>query len=332
MTSETSFSRTLVTGGAGFVGSHLVDRLMLEDCDVTVIDNLSSGDRRNLEKWFDHSRFKLIMADLKNFKKVKGAIRDVETIFHMAANPEVSVGTQNPGIHFEENLLATFNILEAIRQSGVAKQIIFTSTSTVYGEAEEVPTPEDYSPMLPISTYGATKLGCEALICAYCHTFNLRSLILRLANVVGSKSRHGVIYDFVQKLRKNPRSLEILGDGSQKKSYLYIDDCVDAIIHLTKGFLKRSSGTEIYNVGSHDQVTVKEIAEIVIDVMGLKDVDLVYTGGVDGGRGWKGDVKYMQLSIDKLLKTSWKPVHSSAEAVKLAANDLMSEISMKLAK
>lgn len=326
MTSKTDLSRTLVTGGAGFIGSHLVDSLMLEGCDVIAVDDLSSGNKRNLKEWLDHPRFKLVVADLKNLKEVKSAIKDVETIFHMAANPEVSIGAQDPSVHFNENLLVTFNVLEAMQQSEAPKQIVFASTSTVYGEAEEIPTPEGYSPMLPISTYGATKLGCEALVCAYSYTFNLRSLILRLANVVGSRSNHGVIYDFIQKLRKDSRRLEILGDGSQKKSYLYVMDCVDAIIHLTSRFMRGDSRIETYNIGSHDQVTVKEIAEIVMDAMNLGNVDLVYTGGVDGGRGWKGDVKYMQLSIDRLLKTGWKPKRNSAEAVRLAVEDLISEI------
>jgi UDP-glucose 4-epimerase len=221
--------------------------------------------------------------------------------------------------------LATFNLLEAIRKNGKPKTLVFASTSTVYGEAKLVPTREDYAPLIPISTYGASKLACEALITSYAYTFNHRALILRLANIIGPRSNHGVIVDFIKKIRANPRELTILGDGNQEKSYMYISDCIEAITHLTETFSKSTEKVDLFNVGSNDKVTVAQIAKTVSEEMNTPNIEYKFTGGVDGGRGWKGDVKIMQLSIDKLVKTGWKPSNSSKQAVKLAARALIQE-------
>lgn len=206
-----------------------------------------------------------------------------------------------------------------------AKNLVFASTSTVYGEAKVMPTPEDYGPLIPISTYGASKLGCEALLCSYAYTFGLRVLILRIANIVGSRASHGVIIDFIDKLKANSCRLEILGDGAQRKSYLHVNDCISAILHLVRKFLRSEDRVAIYNVGSSDQVTVGRIAEIVAEELGLRDVEFVFTGGVDGGRGWRGDVKVMLLSIEKLLKTGWTPKHTSEQAIRLATQEILKE-------
>ena len=317
--------KVLVTGGAGFIGSHLVERLMKGNHGVTVIDNLSNGSLRNIESWLDNEHFSFIKGDLKEPQTSEKAAKDAELVFHLAANPEVRVGETDPSIHFEENLVATFRLLEALRKQGSARVIVFTSTSTVYGEALRLPTPEDYGPSIPISTYGATKLGSEALIDAYAHTFDLRGLIFRLANIVGPRGTTGVVVDFVKKLRANPERLEILGDGSQKKSYLYIDDCIDAISFATNEFLNSNERIKVYNVGAPDSVTVARIAEIVAEEMSLSDVEFVFTGGVNGGRGWRGDVKTMLLSTERLLKQGWRPKYGSEEAVRLAARKLVEE-------
>ncbi len=317
--------KILVTGGAGFIGSHLVDRLMKDGQDITVFDNLSNGTLMNLQRWLGNNRFRFIKGDLKKPSDIEEAVRGIELAFHLAANPEVRVGETNPSIHFQENLVATFNLLEAIRKSASAKAFAFFSTSTVYGEAAILPTPEDYGPSIPISTYGASKLGCEALASSYAHTFGLRTLILRVANVVGSRANHGVIIDFINKLEKNPKRLEILGDGTQKKSYLHIEDFIDATVHLARRFLDDKKKADVFNVGSLDQVEVRRIAEIVAEEMRLRDIKFVFTGGVDGGRGWRGDVKIMLLSIDKLLKTGWKPKYNSEQAVRLAAELILKE-------
>jgi len=315
----------LITGGAGFIGSHLTNRLISEGHKVTILDNLSVGKTENIKQWSNNPNFTFMKGDLKNTKDIIKAIQGSQTVFHLAANPEVQVGETDPHVHFQENLVATFNLLEAMRKNKTPKTMVFTSTSTVYGEAATLPTPEDYAPLIPISTYGASKLGCEALTTSYAHTFNLHALILRLANIVGPKANHGVIPDFIKKLKTNPNRLEILGDGNQNKSYLYIDDCIDAILHATKTFLKTNRKVEIYNIGSSDQITVKRIAEILVEEMNIRNVKFSFTGGVNGGRGWKGDIKNMHLSIKKLTKTGWKPKYTSEQAIRLATSTEISQ-------
>jgi len=318
-----NFKKVLVTGGAGFIGSHLVDRLIAQNYEVTVLDNLSSGNLNNLKRWLHKQNFTFIKGDLKNPQSVEKADQRADLVFHFAANPEVRVGETDPRVHFEENLVATFNLLEAIRKKKSTQVTVFASTSTVYGEATILPTPEDYGPSIPISTYGASKQGAEALMTACAYTFDLRTLILRFANIVGPRASIGVILDFVGKLQKNSTRLEILGDGTQKKSYLYIDDCIDAIFCAVNRFLKGKERVNIYNVGSEDQVEVKRVAQVVAEEMNIPPPKLVFTGGVDGGRGWKGDVKNMHLSIKKLRVIGWKPKYSSEEAVRMTVQKLL---------
>jgi UDP-glucose 4-epimerase len=315
----------LITGGAGFIGSHLAKALLDEGHKIVILDNFSNGKPENIQQLLENPSLTLVKEDLKKPKELLPNVRASDVIFHLAANPEVKIGETEPKTHFEENILATFNVLEAVRKSEKPKIIVFASTSTVYGEAEQVPTREEYGPLIPISTYGASKLACEALITSYAYTFNHRALILRLANVIGSRSNHGVIVDFIKKISANPKELEILGDGKQQKSYVYVSDCIDAIMHLTWAFSKGDERVEIFNLGSDDKVTVAQIAEIVSEEMKTPDIKYKFTGGVEGGRGWKGDVKIMQLSIDKLLRTGWKPTHSSEQAVRLAARVLVRE-------
>ncbi|MCK5671048.1 NAD-dependent epimerase/dehydratase family protein [Candidatus Bathyarchaeota archaeon] len=311
--------KALVTGGAGFIGSHLVDYLINEGKTVRVIDNLSSGNMDHLERWSDDPRMELIEVDLLDKDALDGAIKGCDEVYHLAANPEVNAKNASPEDHFRQNIEATFNLLEAMRRSGEQKFIAFTSSSTVYGEAETIPTREDYGPLVPISLYGASKLACEALLTAYASMYGFRAIIYRLANVVGPRSNHGVIYDFVHKLRVSPDELEVLGDGSQSKSYLYVDDCINGIV---KG-IKRGNQVDIYNIGSWDRTNVLEIAETVKDEMGLGGAKIRLTGGVDGGRGWKGDVKIMQLDMDELKSVGWTPKYGSAEAVRLTARSVI---------
>ncbi len=310
--------KALVTGGAGFIGSHLIDALLAKGYEVACIDNFSSGRKEFIEKNLD--KIELIEGDLLNRQDIKKALDGCDIVFHLAANPDVRVGAVNPKLHFNNNIIATYNLLEEMREKGV-KKIAFTSSSTVYGDATVIPTPEDYGPLIPISLYGASKLAAEALICSYCHTFDMETVIYRFANVVGPRSTHGVIYDFIKKLRANPDELEILGDGTQKKSYLYIDDCIDAMLF---GIEKAKERVEIFNIGSEDWVEVKEIADIVSQEMGLKP-EYRFTGGING-RGWKGDVKFMRLDISKLKNLGWKPKYGSREAIRMTAKWLIEEI------
>jgi UDP-glucose 4-epimerase len=313
----------LVSGGAGFIGSSLTENLLNDGYKVTVVDDFSSGRRSNLHDVLNRQSLTIVEADLKKDQaRLRDVVQHCDMIFHFAANPEVRTGETDPKIHLEENVVATFNLLEATRKTNSPKTIVFASTSTVYGEASKIPTPEDYGPLIPISTYDASKLASEALITSYAHTFNHRALILRFANVIGKRSDHGVIADFIKRINENPRQLQILGDGTQEKSYIHIEDCTDAIMHLTKHFLKENKRVDVYNVGSTDTITVHEIAKIVASATKHPETAFKYTGGVDGGRGWKSDVKKMRLSINKLLNTGWKPKYNSRQAVEHAAIEL----------
>jgi len=312
--------KLLVTGGAGFIGSHLVERLLIDGFEVTCLDNLSAGNIDNLKNALKNRFFHFIKGDIRNRIDIQNVLDDYDTIFHFAANPEVRLG--DPEIHFSSNILGTFNILESMRKSDV-KRIVFASSSTVYGDASVLPTPENYSPLHPISVYGASKLACEALISSYCHVYGFNGICLRYANIIGPRLRHGVIYDFIMKLKKNPRRLEILGDGTQRKSYLYISDAINATTFIWNRCRK---GYYVYNVGNKDSITVMDIARIVVELMNLRNVEFYTTGGVDGGRGWKGDVKYMLLSIEKLESIGWRPKYNSMESVKMTAKALIEEL------
>jgi len=308
--------RILVTGGAGFIGSRLAEALLEEGHEVVVLDNLSVGRRENVP-----GDAELVVGDILDREKLASALRGVEAVFHFAANPEVRVG--EPETHIRANLLGTYNLLEEMRRAGVG-DIVFASTSTVYGEAEVLPTPESYGPLKPISVYGASKLACEALISSYTHTYDFRAVALRYANVVGPRAHRGVVRDFVRKLMENPRVLEILGDGTQTKSYVWIGDAVDATLtawrHMGEGF-------EPYNVGSVDSISVVEVADAVVEALGLDGVEYRFTGGVKGGRGWLGDVKRMHLSIEKIRRLGWEPRYTSREAVAKTARLLAEAMS-----
>ena len=314
--------KVLVTGGAGFIGSHLVDKLLNYGHRVRVIDNLSSGTKNNIGKWLNDPKLTFIEGDLLNRKDINQAVEGCQVIYHMAANPEIRIKKAGPEDHFKQNITATYNLLEAIRRNQLHCTLIFASSSTVYGDADEIPTPVDYGPLIPISLYGASKLACEALISAYSYMYNFKAVIYRLANVIGSKSNHGVIYDFIYKLNENPNTLEVLGDGTQTKSYIHVSDCVE-------GFIKGEESEEtleIFNLGSDDTVSVLEIADIVKNVTGNQDAEITLTGGVDGGRGWMGDVKVMLLDTEKLKKTGWSPNYNSIQAVKLTAKTVACNI------
>ncbi len=305
----------IVTGGAGFIGSHLVDALVKRGRRVTVIDSLSAGSRINISRHLENGSVRLVVADLLS-DGWQDTFAGADRIYHLAADPDVRQSALSPEGPFRNNMHATFRVLEAMRLSGVM-EIVFTSTSTVYGDASVLPTPEDYTPLEPISVYGATKLACEALIAAYCHSFFMKSWIFRFANIIGERSGHGVIYDFIKKLEQNPKGLEILGDGKQTKSYLEVQECVDAML-----FAAGNAGGPVntYNIGSEDWIDVKTIADIVADEMQLSPVRYRFTGGE---RGWVGDVPKMQLSLARIKGLGWKPRHGSDESVRMAVRALL---------
>jgi UDP-glucose 4-epimerase len=306
----------LVTGGAGFIGSHLVDRLIEEGNRITIFDNLSSGKIEFIEKHLEDTDFTLIKGDILDNEVIEKACRDIDLVCHIAANPDVRLGASDTKIHFDQNILVTYNLLEAMRKNNV-KKVVFTSTSTIYGDAQIMPTPENYGPLIPISLYGASKLACEALITSYSHTFDMQAWIFRFANIVGPRSTHGVIVDFIRKLRENPTQLEILGDGEQEKSYLHVSECINSILFAIE---KSKEDVNIFNIGSEDTISATGIGRFIVEEMGLSDIKFIYTGG---SRGWKGDVPKMRLDIEKLKAIGWKPAYTSERSVRGTVRSLI---------
>jgi UDP-glucose 4-epimerase len=307
----------VVTGGAGFIGSHLVDALVTRGDRVAVIDNLSAGTMENLAGHLERGTVTFVRADLLE-TGWEDLLEGADMVFHLAADPDVRQSAVTPGRQVQQNIMATTRVLEAMRDHGV-RNLGFTSTSTVYGEASVIPTSEEYSPMEPISVYGATKLACEALISGYSHSFGIRSTSFRFANIIGPRSGHGVIPDFVRKLRENPRELEILGDGTQTKSYLEVSECVQAMLFAIE---HARHPVNRFNIGSEDWIDVTAIADIVVAAMGLSRVKYRYTGGE---RGWVGDVPRMLLSIERLKSLGWRPKMGSRESVVAAARAMAME-------
>lgn len=307
----------IITGGAGFIGSNMTE-LLLRDNRVTVLDNLSNVDERYISVFRKNRDFRFVKADLAE-KGAMDRLDKSDIVIHLAANSDVRGGSASPETDFKNNVLATFNLLEWMRKTGTG-EILFASSSTVYGETKVLPTPENFGPYMPISSYGASKMSGEGFITAYSHYYGIRGTIFRFANIVGRNSTHGVIFDFIKKLRSKRDELEILGDGSQRKSYLHVTDCISSMVHVHEN----SRATDIYNLGNPGTTSVRKIADIIVDKMHLGKVEYRFTGGIDG-RGWKGDVKVAQLAIDKLSSTGWKNTYSSDEAVELAVEETLAQ-------
>ncbi|WP_423751291.1 NAD-dependent epimerase/dehydratase family protein [Salinirarus marinus] len=302
--------RVVVTGGAGLIGSHLAARLV-DDNDVVVADDLSKGDRSRVPEAAEFVR-----ADMRDRDDVARVVtEDVDAVFHLAAYTDTNYA--NPRQLFEENTEMTYNVLERMDEVGV-DALAFTSSSTVYGEAPR-PTPEDYAPLEPISEYGAAKLADEGLVSTYAHSYDVTSWVFRFANIVGPHQRGNVVPDFIEKLLDDPETLTILGDGRQEKSYLHVEDCVDAICHVVSN---ADADLNVYNLGSRTTTSVVRIADIVSDEMGV-DPDYEFTGG---DRGWTGDVPKMRLSVEKLSALEWEPPASSDDAVRRATRQLVAEL------
>jgi UDP-glucose 4-epimerase len=303
-------SRVVVTGGAGFVGSHLADRLVADN-DVLVVDDCSNGD----PDWVpDAAEF--VEGDCTDPDVVADVLTaDVDAVFHFAASK--AVDTDRPRAQFEDNTAMTYNVLERMEEVGV-DQLAFTSSSTVYGEAPR-PTPEDYAPLEPISPYAAGKVAEESLVSTYAHSHGIRAHVFRFANIVGPRLRGAVIPDFIEKLREDPAELTILGDGRQEKSYMHIEECIDAMCHVVD---HADRDLNVYNLGTRTTTSVDRIADIVSGEMGL-DPEYAHTGG---DRGWTGDVPRMRLSIEKLSVLGWEPTQSSDDAVRRATRELLAEL------
>jgi UDP-glucose 4-epimerase len=317
------WKRVFVSGGAGFIGSHLLTSLLKKSGieRVVIFDNFSSGQLSYVKEGADDPRVEVVKADLKELRAVASAMAGCDTVFHLAANPDIAKAVTQPDIDFWEGTYLTQNVLEAMRINGVRK-IIYTSGSGVYGENPHVAFAEDYGPCVPISTYGASKLACEGLIAAYCHMFEIVGCAFRFANVVGPRQTHGVGYDFVRRLKADPTRLRILGDGTQRKSYIHVEDVL-AAIRLAD---ERATGNyAMFNVATDDYITVAEIADLAVNVSGLTPGQTKYefTGG---DRGWKGDVPVVRFDCSKIKALGWKARRSSAEAVTDAMKAMIGEL------
>ena len=319
---DIEFNSALITGGAGFIGSHLAEKLVNEGIETKVLDNFATGRKENFSECIDNQNFSFFNLDLGKLGKQEDYLENVEIVFHMAADPEVRTGYDKPEDSFNQNIVNTFNLLQRIKNSKV-KKIVFASSSSVYGDAKVLPTKEEYGPLCPISHYGASKLACEAMISSFCHNYNIRGIILRPANVIGSRGRHGLIWDLVHKLKNDKSRLEVLGDGKQTKSFIHISDAVKGILQSIK---KHKDDVEIFNIGSEDSIEIINIAKAVCKNMKLPDIEIFTTGGIENGRGWKGDIKSAHLDISKLKNLGWHPKLSSLEAAELTSQEIIDEV------
>lgn len=301
--------KILITGGAGFIGSHLSDRLLAEGNEVVAFDNLLRGRISNLDEASKNSNFKFIKGDILNKDELFKVFEEnnFDVVFHMAANSDIASSHANPDVDFGNTLTTTYNVLLAMKEYGV-KEIVFASTSAIYGDAG-VCVDENFGPLFPISHYGASKLASEAYISSFCENYGFKAWITRFPNVVGERATHGAIYDFINKLKKNPNELEVLGNGKQCKPYLYVKDLVDAILLVWKN---TNDQINFFNLGVETRTTVSEMAEMVIEEMGL-NATIRYTGG---DKGWIGDVPQFSYSLDKIHKLGWNANYSSNDAVR----------------
>jgi UDP-glucose 4-epimerase len=298
----------IVTGGAGAIGTVLSEALARRGQEVRVLDNLSSALPTTSSHLAKVRGIQLHQIDVRDLTSTAPLFRGANGVWHLAANPDIRRGTEDPRLDLEHGVLATFNVLEAARRNDVPK-VHFSSSSVVYGLPDRFPTPEDYGPLCPQSIYGGTKLAGEALLSAFCHSYGMEGHIFRFANVIGPQMTHGVIYDFFEKLRKDPSRLEVLGDGRQAKSYLRVEDCVEAMLLASD---RAHDRVNIFNLGTPDQTSVKEIAELVVAAH-RNSAQIVYTGG---DRGWVGDIPVQLLAIERIRKVGWQPRYSSGEAVR----------------
>jgi UDP-glucose 4-epimerase len=291
--------KALVTGGAGFIGSHVVDHLLAGGAEVVVYDNLTTGSRGNLADAASHAKLQVVQADVLDLPHLCGAMEGVDTVFHFQANADVRGGPQRTRVDLEQNTIATWNVLEAMRTTG-ARTIVFASSAVVYGEPEVFPTPESI-PLVQTSLYGASKLAGEAMLQAYSEYFGIRGLAFRFVSWIGPRYSHGVVFDFMRKLRADPRELEVLGDGTQRKSYLDVRDGVSGIFLALEHALDPKN---VFNLGHDDFLNVLDVARIITEELGLREVKMRTTGGV---RGWLGDSPLVHLDTARIKALGWRP-------------------------
>lgn len=310
----------IIIGGAGFIGSCCAAKLVDDTgCRVTIFDNFSSGRQWHLEPLLATGRVKIIVGDAQNLPALIAAMQNQDLLFHFASNPDIAKAASEPTIDFYQGTLLSQNIFEAARLAGV-KRVIYASGSGVFGDnAAKVFNEDDFSPC-PTSTYAASKAAGETLLSSYCAMFGLQGLSYRFANVVGPHQTHGVAFDFIKRLRQNPKALQVMGNGTQTKSYIHVDDIVSALLHFRAGFPKRY---EYFNLTTEDSLTVSQIARLVISELGLKDVEIKY-GTSD--RGWAGDVPRIRFSAEKMLSYGWMPHRTSLQAMQASIRGMLANI------
>lgn len=308
----------VVTGGAGFIGSHLDDALIAKGHQLTIVDNLVLGRKENIEHLIGNPNFRFIEADLLDMPKMREIFAEgkFDMVYHLAANSDIQKGGKDPMVDYNLTFNTTFNVLQLLKEFEI-KKFFFASTSAIYGETYDVLN-EDYGPLKPVSNYGAGKLASEAFISAFSSTYGIQTWITRFPNVVGERFTHGVIYDFIKKLRNNPEELEVLGNGEQCKPYVYVKDLVEAILYVID---HASEKFNVYMIGSDSRTKVKEIAAMVIEEMEL-NAKIRYTGG---DRGWVGDVPEFRYDLTKINKLGWTAPHNSNESVRLAIQKALGE-------
>ncbi len=300
--------RYFVTGGAGFIGSNMVDRLLSEpENEVVAYDNFSTGRREFLEEALKNNRFTLVEGDTLDLDKMTEAMKGCEFVFHFAANADVRMGCEHPKKDLEQNTIATYNVLEAMRANDI-KRIGFSSTGSVYGEAEVIPTPENAPFPIQTSLYGASKLACEGLLAAYAEGFGYTAYIFRFVSILGERYTHGHVFDFCKRLKDDPSHLHILGDGHQKKSYLYVKDCMEAILTVVRNAKEK---VNIYNLGTDEYVEVNDSVRFICGKLGVNP-EFTYAGGE---RGWIGDNPFIYLDTKKVRSLGWAPKATIEEGV-----------------
>jgi UDP-glucose 4-epimerase len=313
--------RYFLTGGAGFIGSHFTDVLLGNSsvAAVTVYDNLSSGREWHFQQHLENPQFRFIRGDIADLGFLTRAMAGHDVVIHLASNPDIARAVIEPEIDFQQGTVLTNNVLEAMRRSGVPR-LLYASGSGVYGDLGEKTLREDHGPLLPVSTYGASKLAGEAMISAYCSMFGITACVFRFANVVGARQTHGVGFDFVRRLMENPRWLRILGNGNQSKPYIHVSDVVSAVLCAEE----RCSGAFcVFNVATDDAITVTEIACLAAECLQLDLLpEFDYTGG---DRGWKGDVPVVRLNADKISGLGWRPHSNSYEAMRRALMEMIAD-------
>ena len=311
--------KIVVTGGAGFIGSNLVDRLMSAGHEVTVLDNLTGGRLDFLAQHRRSRKFRFVEMDVRDAAKLKKALNPkVDLIFHLAANADIARGVEDPTLDFEHSIVATFSLLQAMKHHNLS-QLVYTSGSGVYGDRGPKYSSETFGPLEPVSMYGASKLSAEGLISAFSYLFDMRAWILRPANIIGPRATHGVVFDFVRRLKKDPSRLRILGDGKQSKTYLHVEDVIDALLLVQK---KAKARVNFFNLSSNSFITVNQIAEEVVKGMKLKDVKFERTGGKIG---WKGDVAVVRLHNTRLHTLGWRARYNSRRAVRATIQALLND-------